>query len=366
MELAALRITQNSKAMFLVELTAKQVRDNKILPDIWSSSNQTGYQRELDHSRSRKFSKYIQKSQNISPNSVLLSVRQELKFVPKDGDYGRLVIPDNTEIHVVDGQHRIDGLKLALKEAPTLSFTIPAIIISPQMMGAKSTDDATYLEAKQFVVINQTQKRVRADLSDRFVQRLTSDQRQELEVLGRPEKLERKKIAINIVDLLRERDGSPWYKNIKLPTGGSGIVSETTFKRQLEDLLENPPFKTMSDEEIADVLDDYWSAWRDLCPSAFDEPEKYVLQKSTGVSVLHMLLEDVVRWIGNTQKEYTKENFFEVLNHMTLGVTDTYWSSGGDAGKLGSGYKVYNELYSSLRDNFLASNVRALKESSAS
>src|SRR5438445_338254 len=159
MELPAIRLTQNGKVMFFVELTAKQIRDNKILPDIWSTTNQTGNQRELDHTRSRKFSKYIQKSQNISPISVLLSVRKELKFVQKDGNYGRLIIPDDVQIHVVDGQHRVDGLKEALKETPDLGFTIPAIIISPQMMGAHNEDESTYLEAKQFVVINQTQKR---------------------------------------------------------------------------------------------------------------------------------------------------------------------------------------------------------------
>ncbi len=202
--------------------------------------------------------------------------------------------------------------------------------------------------------------------SDRFVQRLTSDQRQELEVLGKPEKLERKKIAINIVDSLREKEGSPWYKNIRLPTGGSGIVSETTFKRHIEDILQEAPFKTLSDEETAELLDAYWGAWRDLCPAAFDDPENYVLQKSTGVSVLHMLLPDVVRWLESTGKEFTKENFFAVLDNMTVGVTDTYWSSSGDAGKMGGGEKVFREIYKTFRDNFLASNVRALKESSTS
>ena len=361
MKLPALKITQNKKSIYLTLLTPEKLKNtNQIKADVWAPNNRKGYQRELEQYRARLFARWISDTNNISPTAVVLSTRQRPKFTSKDGPFGTLEIPDEAVLYEVDGQHRIGGIRWYLEKVGDIDFTLAAVIISPPMLGSKAAKDASFTEAKNFVVINRTQKRVRVDLSDRFLARLKPSQRKELEVLGTEEELEATKLSVEIVDVLRKKKGSVWKDNIKIPTGGPGIVSETTFVNSLWPIVTDDKFKGMSAEELADALDNYWSAFAALCPAAFTKPTDYEIQKSHGVYVLHMLFVDVAKWLISSDKELEKNEFKEVLDGMTKGVTAEYWYSRGDVFKvMGTGYKVFNEHYKALRDNFLAGRARS-------
>lgn len=358
MELVAFEIEQNKKKFYAAYMSAEQLCDeDRVKADAWSPANREGYQRRLSTIRARLFAKYIANPDNISPPAVLLSVRESVQFRSKDGKYGTLSIPDSSVLYEVDGQHRIGGLREAVRKEDIHSdFALPVIIICPAKLGKKEAANPRFCEAKQFVVINRTQKTVRSDLSDRFIARLTPEQREELGVLGAVETLERTQAAVQIADKLNHIAGSSWQDKIKLPGKRGGGVSQRAFTNSLEPVLKDPILRTLGIDELVDALDQYWAAWRKLCPRAFDEPEQHVIQKTIGVSVLHELFIEAAKLLKGRRKDWTKSNFYEVLDKMTRGVGDEFWHSRGEAGKGGSNKSVLKNLSGRLRANFLACN----------
>jgi len=344
MQLHAFEVVQNRKKFYVTYLSARQLMDEaRIRPDIYSSSNTTGYQRELSSHRANSFAKFISNQNNFSPGVVLLSVRDPVRFTKTQGGFGVLDIPDTAVMWVVDGQHRIAGVRRAMSKGQEMNISMPAIVVSPMEL---EEADPSYFEAKEFVVINRTQKRVRADVSDRFIARLTPEQRRELEVLGAEEELARKQKAVLIADNLNSRTSSVWHNRIRIPGSSvrGGVVSQVSFTSSIMDVVRDAIFEEMSDDEIADILDEYWRAWQETCPLAFDDPESYLIQKTTGVYTLHLFLREVARVLKNRNIPLTKDNFYSLLSKMTEGVDDDFWSRGGEVGKLGSGKKVYDNL----------------------
>jgi DGQHR domain-containing protein len=364
MKIQAFRISQHRKEFFLTVMNAQQLVADNIQPDIWSPKNPEGYQRELQLGRARSFGKFIKNTDNISPTAVLLSIREPVEFTSREGNYGTLEIPDNVIFYEVDGQHRIGGLKEIIRRGP-LNVSLPVVILCPLLLSKKKSADQRFFEAKQFVVINRMQKKVRADLSDRFIARLTTSQMQELGVLGRPSQLEKTKSAVKISDILRRKRGSVWYRKIKIPSGGPGIVSQRTFTVPLvKYVLDEEIFGGMSVEELAEVLDNYWSAWKNLCPTAFAQPQNYVIQKTGGAYILNSLFVVVVKWLNDLGLELSKDNFTATLENMTEGNIDVFWSAESPGiGALGSGVKFYEATAKRLQDAFRSGNIVALKKS---
>ena len=358
MNLYAFEIEQNLKKFYLTYMSTEQLCDEKkVKADIWSTENREGYQRGLDAVRARIFAKFIVNQDNISPTTILLSVREYVEFKPKEGNYGILKIPDSSILYEVDGQHRIGGLREALRKGWFFAeIVFPVIIICPSKLGEKEARNPRFSEAKQFVIINRTQKTVRADLSDRFIHRLTPEQREELDVLGKIEELERKQKAVQIVDDLNSKSGSPWEKRIKLPDKKIGIVSQVAFTNSLYTILRDPILGTISYDELADALNEYWIAWKGLCERSFNEPQDYVIQKTIGVTVLNELFIEAAKLLKSRGKDWTKDNFYEVLDKMTRGVSDDYWSSHGDVARGGTGKPHLRTISRSLRENFLSQN----------
>lgn len=358
MKLSAFEIEQNCKKFYVTYMSVEQLCDErKVKADIWSIENREGYQRGLDAIRARIFAKFIVNQDNISPTTLLLSVRDPVEFKPKEANYGILTLPDSSILYEVDGQHRIGGLREALRKGEFSAQVIfPVIIICPAKLGEKEARNPRFSEAKQFVIINRTQKTVRADLSDRFIARLTPEQREELDVLWKIEELERTQKAVQIVDDLIHRSGSPWENRIRLPDRRIGIVSQRAFTNSLDTILREPMIGTLSYDEIADALNEYWIAWKSLCERTFNEPQHYVIQKTIGVTVLHELFIEAAKLLKSRGKDWTQDNFYNVLDKMTRGISDDFWSSHGDVARGGTGKPHLRLLSRSLRENFLSCN----------
>ena len=114
--------------------------------------------------------------------------------------------------------------------------------------------------------------------------------------------------------------------------------------------------KTFPYDILVDALDRYWLAWKTLCPRAFDEPQHHVIQKTAGVTVLHELFIEVAKLLKSRNKDWTKDNFYEVIDKMTRGVSDDFWHSRGEGGMTGTSKPALRELSGKLRENFLARN----------
>jgi DGQHR domain-containing protein len=338
MKLVAIEFEQHGKKMYSVVFKAEDFLDeNKFKVDTWSPNNPTGYQRHLAPGRARKFAEFLLNQKNVSPTSVLLAVRTEPKFRPFSPKLpiGELEFSDETVFYIVDGQHRIGGIREIYKKGGNVSFSVPAIIIYYRFL---QEEDPAYCEAKQFVIINQTQKRVRADLHDRFLSRLTPEQRREIEMIVPSEVVELTARAVAIADLLNEKTNSPWKGAIKAPEvqKAPGIISQRSITQSIiRSFLEDRIITdSLDDIELANVIDNWWRAWRKIIPEAFDEQTraKYVLQTThVGVRVINELLRTVLNWLIPRREPLTEERFCQIIENMDDGNTPGFWAEDGTA-----------------------------------
>lgn len=306
--------------------------------DVFKATTCQGYQREASESRARAFGRFLMDG-FTSPPSILLNFR--------DGkvteEQGRLILPDG-EAWVVDGQHRVKGLEFALDRDPGLGETIELPIV---IMNVPSR----YEEAKQFVIINKTQKGVRTDLADRFIADFVKTEGRSLAsalaqkgvlsaILKQADWIAK---AMEICDMLNKRKDSVWYGRIRLPNEprDGTIVAQKSFTDSLEPILKDSYFAGKDPKTLANALNNYWDAIKELCQAAFDNPYDYVIQKTTGVFVLHKVFPRVSEFCRDEKgnRVLTKEFIKPVLEGLTQ-MDSEYWHKNGEAGRRGTGKKA--------------------------
>jgi len=331
--------------------------EQNVRADTWSRNNPDGYQRDPTVSRVNAFARYVSKGKGVAPLSVLLSLRFVPKFNRVSGNHGFLDIPDDAMLWIVDGQHRIAGFRQLAAQNPAYDdFPLPVVLLPTAEDGEDSLQElnSRYEEAKQFVVINRTQKGVRADLGERFLAKLARR-----ESPGTISELPRQITrgiewipkAIDIAEILNTSEGT-WTGKIRLPNEprGATIVSQKSFTDSIRPVVDNLTFWDYSAEELAEMLRRYWSALRELCPEAFKAPADYVIQRTTGVFVLHRVFPAVADVTAQVHGRLSREAFREVLGSMKIGMTSDYWSTRGEAGMAGTGSKSFSLLAGRLHD----------------
>src|SRR5207237_7539405 len=114
---------------------------------------------------------------------------------------------------VVDGQHRIEGLKMAAEKAPALlSFEVPVNI---------AVSLSKLAQMCHFLIVNTTQKSVDKGVEQRIYARLTDAVEFE-DVPKLPKWIQRivetgdDEQALNIVDYLNDTEASPWRGKISM------------------------------------------------------------------------------------------------------------------------------------------------------
>ena len=353
MKLKALEVSQNGIKMYLTNIDAKTLIEKGEV-DEWGNKNKAGYQRKISPARAREFSKFIRQNDSISPLSILVNVREKnLSY-----DNGYLEISDDANFWIVDGQHRVEGLNFAIeKDSKYENFEVPIII----------TNLEQFNEATNFLIINKTQKGVRSDLAERFLHRYVKK-------LGSPavKKLldegimktimkgyDWKPKAIDIVDNLNKTNG-PWKNKIRSPndTKGETLVNQKSFTDSLEVLLRDDFFKRLDADTLTKILINYWEAWKEVIPEPFEEPDNYVLLKTTGVFVVNRMLPFISDFATdkNGNRVLQKDKFVEVLDNMSTAKLADYWHKKGGisgivgAGKMGTSQKTFKTVQEFIED----------------
>ncbi len=134
--------------------------------DEWSPTNSKGYQREIIERRAKEFGNFVAKN-GISPNAVLLNIRDADMNSIKRITENVFEVPADIPLWIVDGQHRLKGLAYAGENHPELlDINIPIVLMN---LKSRDPDLARNQEATQFLIINKTQKGVRSDLAERIL-----------------------------------------------------------------------------------------------------------------------------------------------------------------------------------------------------
>jgi len=254
----------------------------KLDPD---NKTETGYQRVLNTARARKLADYILKGQEnkdaFLPTSILLATDKDIHLNESENT---ITISKETEpFSVVDGQHRLEGLRMAAeKNHDILDFQVPVNI-------ATKLDKISQM--CHFLIVNTTQKSVDKGVEQRIYARLTEMVVTE-HIPSLPKWIQtiinRGEIdkALKIVDYLNTEENSPWNGKIQI---ADHIKKGTTIKQgsfvtllKRNFLVANNPLLALGDSEIEKkIFLNYWKAICDL----LDDNSDTVLYKYNGVDL---------------------------------------------------------------------------------
>lgn len=342
-----------AKAKDLVALTTVDSYDPKLDP---TDDNQ-GYQRPPERSRITKIGRYLidGEGNSLFPTAVLLAARTKLEYDKKEG---KITVSSKSPLRIVDGQHRLAGLKYAIEEKNAVhleNYNIPFVIIE--------TPDRL-VEMTQFRIVNGTAKQVRTDLVNMI---LTSTyagmKRTEI-----PGKVQWQIVVSNVVDRLAKSPDSPWYGLIALPgeatsrSEGGRTVRATSlitsmrpvyvWLKEVSGILDEQ-CRSIDDEidYVFKLVSDYWNAIKAVVPNAFENPSEYVIQKTPGIFSLHLLLRHLLGNMYRGRRKFNKETFVEFLQESPEIKNADYWAKEMTKGPSASVYgsmKGFQDLYEIL------------------
>lgn len=345
---AAAPVRQGALTLYATSL---KVRD-LVKPDFYTvetldpaDANDKGYQRLLNTARAKKLADYIVKGQDshdaFLPTSVFLATDRSIDFDPTTN---RIEI-DSAAIgpfSVVDGQHRLEGLKMAAeKDERVLDFEVPVNI---------AVNLPRIAQMCHFLIVNTTQKSVDKSVEQRIIARLSDA----LDIEDMPSlpkwilnTVERGEIekAVKYVDFLNESSESPWLGKIQMANDGSvtGTINQRSFVKSIVRyvLTANNPLTALMDfDREKRIFLNYWKA----IALILDDEGDSVLFKYNGAELFckfsipfFMKLQDRGSFTVPTMQALL-QSCFDAMEGEYAGVGHPdWWAKGGKASFLNAG-----------------------------
>ena len=328
--------------------------------------NDKGYQRVLNKSRAKKLADYLIDGQDnhdaFLPTSIFLATDKNILFNPALN----VITFDVKQIcpfSVVDGQHRIEGLRLAAeKKDDILSFEVPVNI---------AVNLPKISQMCHFLIVNTTQKSVDRAVEQRIFARLT-DAFEIEDVPSLPKWIQRiaesgdDKQALKIVDHLNETPDSPWLGKIEMGNqdAKSSTINQNSFVKAIKKyvLTANNPISVRDPDQQQKIFFNYWKAIANL----LDVGKPTVLFKYNGVELFCRFSVPMFNKLQNINNfkiatiEQVLRDTFDNLEGEAIGVGHPDWwlSGSGLAGGLNSTAlnKVNHELTKALHKVQASSN----------
>jgi len=306
--------------------------------------NDKGYQRLLNKARAKKLADYLLDGQEnkdaFLPTSVFLATDKDVLF----DDETNTISFDVDKIcpfSVVDGQHRLEGLKLAAdKNSDILDFEV-AVNIAVNL--------SKIAQMCHFLIVNTTQKSVDVSVAQRISARLTDALTFE-DVPSLPKWIRRMveseddKKALQIADFLNEAGDSPWFGKIEMANQESktATTNQRTFVNALKKYVftaNNPLLHRPSDQQKK-IMFNYWKALANL----LDIEKPTVLYKYNGIELFSRFSTPLFNKLQNMNDfkiatiEIILQETFDNLEgeYVGVGLPDWWLSGTGMAGGLNS------------------------------
>ena len=226
------------------------------------------------------------------------------------------------DLWVVDGQHRLAGLRAAIEEEEDLRFKdypVPVVV-------TVGLDESK--EAEQFRVIDETAKKVRTDLARRILafSMSTREGRQQL----RDQQRMWEATAAQVIDLLNTEESSPLHGRIQPPNekkSARHTVREVSFSSSLKTILNTFPYRDWGPAKVADQLRDYWEAWYGAVPECFDDAKEYLLLRTPGIFSLHEVALFAWEVCRRENTEPTASRIGDMLADIPEYTSPGFWES---------------------------------------
>lgn len=350
LEIPVIKIMQQGKKIYIGKMTCSEILDRCITTE-WDSNlgwdlDKQGYQRAPNEKHYMRIANFLREEGDpLLPTSALLAAREGeyglLDFTLIDNAHlgiGKLKIPKERSLFIVDYQHRWRGLKYAVEKLKCnnlLNFQVPVIIMA---------DVSRYEEIRQFYLINSKQKRVDTDLGLALLQTMATEasEKELLNFVGPGNKYRIRATRLTFT-IAGETDG-PWVGKIADPNmaiTSNQVVSIKSFVDSLRPLLvRTSPVCMKSDDELIQIILDYWSGIAQLMPDVFASPRNYSIQRAIGVFVMHRVAAKKVFGLCIQQNDMSPSKVAQVLQkakakYLNKGVwkvggfTKTYSSASG-------------------------------------
>jgi DGQHR domain-containing protein len=269
------------------------IPDHYTIP-YYDTRTKKGYQRQPQESRINQLANDLRKDRTDLPTAVLLNVRKRDAREAVDRgelELNRLLGLANVgTFHVVDGQHRVLALKKLIDEDTDRwsQLMIPFVCL----LGAPEEE-----EMEQFYIVNSTAKSVKTDLALVLLRRRADKDPAVYEALqerGREWQVDGQAIVERLA-----AESQIWKPRIRLPSMDKGetTIPSASMVTSLKPLLSSAYFGGLKPDQQIKVLDSYWHGIREVLRAAFDEPDKYAIQKGVGVIVMHSVLPTVLECV---------------------------------------------------------------------
>lgn len=333
------KIEQPIGDFYIGKIDTKTLLNMYIVKNRNEASN-VGYQRGLDSKRVKEISEYAKDPDAIFPTSIIITIKSS-DVVLESNELNNIYIlkfdSDKKELmEIIDGQHRLSGIK----NNPELIKELPIIILF---------DLSEEQKAYVFSTINSNQRKVSNSLIyDLF----------ELYETRSPGKT-----CHEIAKTFNNDRTSPFYCKLKMlgkKINGDESISQGSFASYIIELITNNPqqdsldiknskslkeldtkkyvlrewFEKNEDDKIYKVLLNYFSAASHVFYKEWEDPNKYVLRKTTGFGALCKAF--VLAFNIGVKNGELSLSFFEKLfanskkqlNKLSKEITSYYYGSG--------------------------------------
>ena len=374
LSLPAARVQQGDLTLFSTAIKVKiLIQDNFYSVETLDPSNggDSGYQRILNQARARNLADYILRGQDSQdaflPTSVFLATDKHLDF---NTSTNTLTFDPSAigPLNVVDGQHRLEGLKIAAeKDKRVLEFAVPVNIAAslPQLH-----------QMCHFLIVNTTQKTVDPAVGQQIMARLTEAVNVEdvpslprwiLKVVERGEVNK----ALKLVKFLNEEPGSPWRGKIKMANDpASNMINQASFVKAINKhiLTANNPISALNDfDKEKRIFLNYWKAIVDVIHGEnIDDGNASVLYKYNGVQLFCQFaipvfdeLKDNGDYTVNRIKDLLHDCFENIEGEYAGVKHSQWWTSGGKASGLNTAAirRVAHEMNKALHRSSMSLNI---------
>lgn len=337
--------------------------------------NYLGIQRERSGKRIKEISEYVKTVDATFPTSIILSIDSRLSEEEKDDvinikfnkDKTKLLIrKDENVAKIIDGQHRMEGLKLGFenmeeKARPRFQFNVTIFV-----------DMDIEEQALVFSTINKAQTKV--------IKSLTYD------LFAYAKSRSPQKTCHNIVRLLNDQSESPFYNKIKMLGKAFDkdleTITQATLVESIINYISREPMKDRDvlkrgkklaletdkkileryflrnlfieekDTIIARIILNYFNAVKNKWPNSWEENKfDNILNKSTGVVALMKFFKDAYLHFNKIGEVITQKEFEEVFKEIKI-KPDEFTKDNYLPGGIGQS-KLYKDLFEQSKINNL-------------
>lgn len=337
MEVNYIEVTQPIGTFYMCSIKASQLL--RMVETIRRTDGSDGVQRDLSSKRTKEIALFCSDPDAVFPTPIVVSVHLD-KNICIDTDKKKILFPDNVVIgDVIDGQHRLWGIG---QSSDADLFELPVVF-----MFGLNVEEKAYI----FSTINSNQTKVNPSLIYDLFDITTTRSPQ--------------KTAHQMARVLNSEPTSPFFNRLKMlgrkdENQDNATLSQGTFCKSLlklisaspeKDALEikkgnplsdknpNLPFRKYfidnSDEIIAKILYNCFSALKDTFPQQWAYPHDNILWKTTGFNGIMISLSKLIP-VGLEKKDLSRDFFIScfirfkkylTINHIE--VTKKDFAGGG-------------------------------------